>query len=86
MAAAAFLGGQSRLKAGCGQNCPPSNCKLTHYPDSARRSLAEAIYRTESSTSRSQSGRFNTSRGLLPSGGPIIPSRCIISKMRAARP
>ncbi len=24
-------GGQSRLKAGCGQNCPPSNCKLTHY-------------------------------------------------------
>jgi hypothetical protein len=32
VAAAAFLGGQSRLKAGCGQNCPPSNCKLTHYP------------------------------------------------------
>jgi hypothetical protein len=31
LAAAAFLGGQSRLKAGCGQNCPPSNCKLTHY-------------------------------------------------------
>ena len=23
LAAAAFLGGQSRLKAGCGQNCPP---------------------------------------------------------------
>src|ERR1035438_5573205 len=21
-----FLGGQSRLKAGCGQNCPPSSC------------------------------------------------------------
>jgi hypothetical protein len=38
------------------------------------------------STSWSQSGRFNTSRGLLPSGGPIIPSRCIISRMRAARP
>ena len=31
MAAAAFLGGQSRLKAGCGQNCPPSNCKLAHF-------------------------------------------------------
>src|ERR1035438_3009239 len=25
LAAAAFSGGQSRLKAGCGQNCPPSN-------------------------------------------------------------
>ena len=24
-------GGQSRLKAGCGQNCPPSKSKLTHY-------------------------------------------------------
>jgi len=23
LAAAVFLGGQSRLKAGCGQNCPP---------------------------------------------------------------
>jgi hypothetical protein len=43
-------------------------------------------YRTESSTSRNQSGRFKTSRGLLPSGGPTIPSRCIISKIRAARP
>jgi hypothetical protein len=29
LAAAAFLGGQSRLKAGCGQNCPPSiQCKI----------------------------------------------------------
>ena len=26
-----LLGGQSRLKAGCGQNCPPSKSKLTHY-------------------------------------------------------
>jgi uncharacterized protein (TIGR03435 family) len=25
------LGGQSRLKAGCGQNCPPSKSKPTHY-------------------------------------------------------
>jgi hypothetical protein len=34
LAAAAFLGGQSRLKAGCGHNCPPHKpCqpKLTHY-------------------------------------------------------
>jgi len=23
LAAAAFLGGSGRLKAGCGQNCPP---------------------------------------------------------------
>ena len=38
------------------------------------------------STSFSQSGRFKTSRGLLPSGGPMMPSRCIISNMRAARP
>ena len=30
MAAAAFLGGQSRLKAGCGQNCPPS--KIQTHP------------------------------------------------------
>jgi len=27
-----LLGGQSRLKAGCGQNCPPSKGKRTHYP------------------------------------------------------
>jgi hypothetical protein len=39
LAAAAFLGGQSRLKAGCGQDCPPSNCKLacrsavSNYPN-----------------------------------------------------
>jgi hypothetical protein len=26
-AAAAFLGGQSRLKAGCGQDCPPHKLK-----------------------------------------------------------
>ena len=32
-----LLGGQSRLKAGCGQNCPPSNCKLTHYPEVAQK-------------------------------------------------
>jgi hypothetical protein len=38
------------------------------------------------STSRSQSDRFSTSRGLLPSGGPIMPSRCIMSSIRAARP
>ncbi len=38
------------------------------------------------STSRSQSGRFSTSRGLLPSGGPMMPSRYIMSSMRAARP
>jgi len=25
LAAAAFLGGLSRLKAGCGQDCPPSD-------------------------------------------------------------
>ena len=25
-------------------------------------------------------------RGRLPSGGPMIPSRCIMSRMRAARP
>jgi len=45
-----------------------------------------ARYRNWSSTSRSQSGRFSTSRGLLPSGGPMMPSRCIMSRMRAARP
>ena len=26
-----LLGGQSRLKAGCGQNCPPYKTKLAHY-------------------------------------------------------
>jgi hypothetical protein len=30
----------------------------------------------------SQSGRFNTSRGVLPSGGPMMLSRCITSRMR----
>jgi hypothetical protein len=30
LAAAAFLGGQSRLKAGCGQDCPPHNfCRVS---------------------------------------------------------
>ena len=38
------------------------------------------------STSSNQSGRFSTSRGLLPSGGPMMPSCCIMSRMRAARP
>src|ERR1019366_139742 len=38
------------------------------------------------STSWSQSGRLRTSRGLLPSGGPMMPSRCMQSSMRAARP
>ena len=38
------------------------------------------------STSCSQSGRLRTSRGLLPSGGPMMPSRCMQSRMRAARP
>jgi len=32
LAAGRLLGGQSRLKAGCGQNCPPHQTKLTHYP------------------------------------------------------
>src|SRR5580658_3593336 len=31
LAAGRLLGGQSRLKAGCGQNCPPHKTKLTHY-------------------------------------------------------
>jgi hypothetical protein len=26
-----LLGGQSRLKAGCGQNCPPHKTRLTHH-------------------------------------------------------
>jgi len=38
------------------------------------------------SISSSQSGRLSTSRGRLPSGGPMMPSRCIISRIRAARP
>jgi hypothetical protein len=38
------------------------------------------------STSSSQPGRFSTSLGLLPSGGPMMPSRCMQSRMRAARP
>ncbi len=29
---------------------------------------------------------LRTSRGLLPSGGPMMPSRCMQSRMRAARP
>src|ERR1039458_9821839 len=37
-------------------------------------------------SSVNQSGRLSTSRGLLPSGGPMMPSRCIISRIRAARP
>jgi hypothetical protein len=38
------------------------------------------------STSSSQPGRFSTSLGLLPSGGPMMPSRCMQSRIRAARP
>jgi hypothetical protein len=38
------------------------------------------------STSSSQSGRLSTSRGRGPSGGPMIPSRSMASRMRAARP
>ena len=33
-----------------------------------------------------QSGLFNTSRGRLPSGGLMMPSRSMASRMRAARP
>jgi hypothetical protein len=32
LAAAAFLGGQSRLKAGCGQNCPPHKVQVAQRP------------------------------------------------------
>ena len=39
-----------------------------------------------SSPSSIHSGRLSTSRGLLPSGGPMMPSFCIMSRMRAARP
>jgi len=37
-------------------------------------------------TASSHSGRLSTSRGLLPSTGPMMPSRCIMSRIRAARP
>ena len=43
-------------------------------------------YRRDSSTSESQSGRFNTSRGLGPSAAPTMPSRSIKSMRCAARP
>jgi hypothetical protein len=32
LAAAAFSGGQSRLKAGCGQDCPPSKAVFDGAP------------------------------------------------------
>ena len=50
------------------------------------RSKLSPVYRNCFSTSSNQSGRFSTSRGLLPSGGPMMPSCCIMSRMRAARP
>ena len=43
-------------------------------------------HRSASSTSLSQSGRFNTSRGLGPSAAPTMPSRSIKSIRWAARP
>jgi hypothetical protein len=43
-------------------------------------------YRRDSSTSESQLGRFNTSRGLGPSAAPTMPSRSIRSMRCAARP
>jgi len=48
--------------------------------------VRDPVYRTRSSTSVNHSGRFKTSRGFEPSGGPMMPSRCIVSRMRAARP
>ena len=63
----------------------PLHDSRTGEPDgSGRRNLSP--YRSVPSTSLNQSGRFSTSRGLLPSGGPMMPSRCIMSRMRAARP
>jgi hypothetical protein len=57
-----------------------SVCKLNSPNSWQRRRLYSRT------TSFSQSGRFNTSLGLLPSGGPMMPSLYIMSKMRAARP
>jgi len=41
---------------------------------------------TQSPGASSQSGRRKMSLGLEPSGGPMMPSCCIWSRMRAARP
>src|SRR5690242_10048613 len=48
--------------------------------------VTDRPYRSDSSTSCSQSGRLSTSRGFEPSGALMMPSRCIMSSKRAARP
>lgn len=50
------------------------------------RNCNQECYLSDSSTSESQSGRFNTSRGLGPSAAPTIPSLSIRSIRCAARP
>lgn len=55
-------------------------------PSFAAKRARPGSYRNWLSTSSSQSGRLSTSRGLLPSGGPMMPSCCIMSRIRAARP
>jgi hypothetical protein len=44
LAAAAFIGGQSRLKAGSGQNCPPSRGVLSTVPHRGTRVRAPRGY------------------------------------------
>ena len=46
----------------------------------------KASYLMDWSTSRIQSFDFKTSRGLVPSGGPTMPSFSMMSMRRAARP
>ena len=65
---------------------PPSNKKEPRGPGSGVGPRGFKRQRKAVSTSSSQSGRRSTSRGRLPSGGPITPSRCIMSRIRAARP
>ena len=65
---------------------PGKNCtRRVHRSKSSALALAPHSILSRSISSI-QSGRLRTSRGLLPSGGPMIPSRCITSRMRAARP
>lgn len=48
--------------------------------------MRKLLYFSDSSNSRIQSFFFSTSRGLVPSAGPTMPSFSMISISRAARP
>ena len=74
-------GGSPKIVAGKSGDVESNRCQ--------QRSLAVSerwFYFTDSSNSRIQSFFFSTSRGLVPSGGPTMPSFSMMSISRAARP